>query len=219
VHPLYKDGVKVYTVQASHIDRPKMWSGSRSPEGENSAVRAEVVCGLMGVELVRGELVEGCEHLQILLVHAVDQCAAPATDRAVTRPHVVEFNLHLEADATAVTTPAVDRHLFIMHGSAIAAKQTLPTTINASNFAVAPAQHALSRAAKCPCCGGRNASFAHCGDQALTGNFPYKAFPISLGPNILNRRRIHFVAAVPQGVAGDLVKHEEAHDRPVGRDE
>jgi hypothetical protein len=80
---------------------------ARAAEREDSTGGAEIVLGRARVPLIQRQLVERREKPQVMLLDAMDQRAALATDGAVARSDVVQVEVDLESYPATVAGAAV----------------------------------------------------------------------------------------------------------------
>jgi hypothetical protein len=93
--------------ETANVDTPEFWSRARAAERQNAAVRAEVIFGGFRVPLIERKLFDRGQKTKALIIDAMEESAAPAADRAVANPDVVEIRVDLEPNFTAVARSCV----------------------------------------------------------------------------------------------------------------
>jgi hypothetical protein len=103
VELLDRDGGEIDAREATDVDGPEMWRGTRAAEGKYAAYRAEVVLRGSGMPLVQHEFLERRQQTEARRVDAVIQSPSLAAHAAVAGADVIEIGVHFEAHLPAVT--------------------------------------------------------------------------------------------------------------------
>jgi hypothetical protein len=115
------DRIEVDAFEAADVDTPSrevrdVLSGffrcavARASKRQDATGRTEIVLGRARVLLVLGKFVERCKKSKLVLLDAVNQRSAPATNRAIARSNVIQLEIDLEPNPTTVAGAAVGRH-------------------------------------------------------------------------------------------------------------